>query len=228
MRFRRQVPWASRSARTDAPADKAAEASGSEPSGPFLKTVSARRLLRDVLIVGATFGVGYLIASAWLSPVPLLTSDHAVPRVLELPAAEAQRKLASLEFRVKLEPERPHPTAPRGTVVWQDPPPGMILPQNTVVTVVPSAGAQQVPVPDIIGLALPYAGKVLAAAGLKVGDVDTVASDPEPNVVVATRPPAGGGRDPGGRVDIVVTGQPKVRTSQTARIVEPLVTGARR
>jgi beta-lactam-binding protein with PASTA domain len=228
VRFRRQVPWASRTPRPEPPAEPAVEHAESEPRGSFLRTVSARRFLRDAFIVGATFGVGYLIASAWLSPVPLFTNDHAVPRLLELPAAEAQRKLAALDFRVKFEDERPHPTVPRGTIVWQDPAPGTVLRQNSIVTLVTSAGPQQVPVPDIVGLALPHAGKVLTAAGLKIGDVDTVASDPEPNVVVATRPPAGGGREPGGRVDIVVSGQPRVRTSQTARIVQPLVTGARR
>jgi beta-lactam-binding protein with PASTA domain len=229
VRFRRQVPWAARSEPRDEPKG-APDEPGREPQpgGSFLATVASRRLLRDVLIVGATFGVGYLIASAWLSPVPLLTRDHAVPRVLDLPIAEAQQKLGELGFRAKLEDERPHPTAPRGAIVWQDPAPGTILPQHSVVTLVPSAGLQQVPVPDIVGLAMPYAGRVLAAAGLRVGEVDTVASDPEPNVVVATRPAAGAGRDPGGVVDIVVSGQPKVRTSQSARIVSPLITGARR
>jgi beta-lactam-binding protein with PASTA domain len=229
VRFRRQVPWAARSEPREEPKAAPNEA-GPEPEhrSSLLATVASRRLIRDVLIVGATFGVGYLIASAWLSPVPLLTRDHAVPRVLDLPTAEAQQKLGELGFRAKLEDERPHPTAPRGAIVWQDPAPGTILPQHSVVTLVPSAGLQQVPVPDIVGLAMPYAGRVLAAAGLKVGEVDTVASDPEPNVVVATRPAAGGGRDPGGAVDIVVSGQPKVRTSQSARIVSPLITGARR
>jgi beta-lactam-binding protein with PASTA domain len=227
MRFRRQVPWA-RSSRPKARAKSAPEEAKHETSGSPKRSRSARRLLRDVLIVGTTFGVGYLIASAWLSPVPFFTKDHAVPRVLELPAAEAQRKLKDLEFRAKFEAEKPHATIPRGSVIWQDPPPGMILPQHSVVTLVTSAGTQQVPVPDVIGLALPQAGKVLAAAGLRVGTVDTVASDPEPNVVVATRPPAGGGRDLGGRVDIVVSGQPRVRAAQTARIVQPMVTGARR
>jgi beta-lactam-binding protein with PASTA domain len=229
VRFRRQVPWAARSEPREEPKAAPNEA-GPEPEhrSSLLATVASRRLIRDVLIVGATFGVGYVIASAWLSPVPLLTRDHAVPRVLDLPTAEAQQKLGELGFRAKLEDERPHPTAPRGAIVWQDPAPGTILPQHSVVTLVPSAGLQQVPVPDIVGLAMPYAGRVLAAAGLKVGEVDTVASDPEPNVVVATRPAAGGGRDPGGAVDIVVSGQPKVRTSQSARIVSPLITGARR
>jgi beta-lactam-binding protein with PASTA domain len=227
MRFRRQVPWA-RGHQSKARIEPASEQPTTPTDGSLTRSVSGRRLLRDVIIVGTTFGVGYLIASAWLSPVPLVTKDHAVPRVLELPSAEAQQKLRELDFRAKFEAERPHATIPRGNVVWQDPPPGMILPQSSVVTLVTSAGPLQVPVPDIIGLGLPYASKVLAAAGLKVGNVDTVASDPEPNVVVATRPPAGGGRDLGGRVDIVVSGQPRVRAAQTARIVQPMVTGARR
>jgi len=229
VRFRRQVPWAARSEPRHEPQRAVHEAArGPHPQGTLLGTVASRRLLRDVLIVGATFGIGYLIASAWLSPVPLLTRDHAVPRVLELSTAEAQQKLGELGFRAKLDAERPNPTAPRGTIIWQDPAPGTILPQRSMVTLVPSAGLQQVPVPDIVGLAMPYAGRVLAAAGLKVGEVDTVAADPEPNVVVATRPAAGGGRNPGDAVDIVVSGQPKIRTSQTARIVNPLITGARR
>lgn len=228
MRFRRQVPWATRHTRAPTPPDAGAERARPSRDPQFMATVSGRRFLRDVAIVAATFGVGYVIASFWLSPVPILTSDHAIPRVLELPVADAQRKLGALGFRVKLEEERPHPTIARGVVIWQDPPPATILGQNSVVTLAVSAGPQQVPVPDIVGLAMPYAGKVLAAAGLKIGGIDTVASDPEPGVVVATRPPAGGGRDPGGTVDIVVSGQPRVRTSQTARIVHPLVTGARR
>jgi beta-lactam-binding protein with PASTA domain len=228
VRFRRQVPWAARNEPRQQPEAVRPEPAQAPRRGSFLATVSGRRLLRDALIVAVTFGVGYLIASAWLSPVPLLTSDHAVPRVLELPAGEAQRKLGEMSFRVKFDDERPNPTVARGSIVWQDPPPGTILPQNSVVTLVPSAGVQQVPVPDIVGLAMPYAGKVLAAAGLKIGEVDTVASDPEPNVVVATRPAAGGGREPGGAVDVVVSGRPRVRTSQTARIIRPLVTGARR
>jgi eukaryotic-like serine/threonine-protein kinase len=228
VRFRRQVPWATR---TPDPANAAVSA-GVPPKtadAPFIATVFGRRLLRDGGIVLATFGVGYVIASAWLSPVPLLTSDHALPRVLELPAGEAQRKLGELGFRVKFEDERAHPTVPRGAIVWQDPPSGTILSRNAVVALTPSAGPQLVLVPDIVGLPIPFALKVLAAAGLKRGAVDTVASDPEANVVIATRPAAGVGREPGSPVDLVVSGQPHVRPSQAARIIQrPFSTGARR
>ena len=223
MRFRRQVPWAARTA------DPVAPTTRPQAAPPFVATVFGRRLLRDGAIVLATFAVGYVFASAWLSPVPLLTSDRALPRVLELSGGEAQRKLGELGFRVKFEDERTHPTIPRGAIVWQDPPAGTILPQNTVITLAPSAGPQQVPVPDIVGLPMPFAVKVLAAAGLKPGGIDTVASDPEPNIVIATRPAAGVGREPGSAVELVVSGQPKVRGSQAARIIQrPFSTGARR
>ena len=223
MRFRRQVPWAARTADPVTPTTRL------QAVPPFVATVFGRRLLRDGAIVLATFAVGYVFASAWLSPVPLLTSDHALPRVLELSGGEAQRKLGELGFRVKFEDERTHPTIPRGAIVWQDPPAGTILPQNTVITLAPSAGPQQVPVPDIVGLPMPFAVKVLAAAGLKPGGIDTVASDPEPNIVIATRPAAGVGREPGSAVELVVSGQPKVRASRAARIIQrPFSTGARR
>ncbi len=226
MRFRRQVPWAARTADAVDPATPAPSPRPADP--PFVATVFGRRLLRDFIIVLATFGVGYVLATAWLSPVPLLTSDHSLPRVLELTGGEAQRKLGELGFRVKFEDERTHPTIPRGGIVWQDPPPGTILPQNTIVTLAPSAGPQQVPVPDVVGLPLPFAIKVLTAAGLKRGAVDTVASDPEPNIVIATRPAAGVGRDPGSPIDFVVSGQPKPGP-QAARILPaPFSTGARR
>ncbi|MGH7517382.1 MAG: hypothetical protein ACREOC_07915, partial [Gemmatimonadales bacterium] len=39
--------------------------------------------------------------------------------------------------------------------------------------------------------------------------VDTVAADPEPGVVIATRPAAGTAREPGARVDLVVSGRPR-------------------
>lgn len=228
MRFRRQVPWAARTAHAGDPAAPSLPESKSA-AAPFVATVFGRRLLRDCAIVLATFGIGYVLATAWLSPVPLLTSDHSLPRVLELPAGEAQRKLGELGFRVKFDDERTHPTIPRGAIVWQDPPAGTILPQNTIVTLAPSAGAQQVPVPDVVGLPVPFAVKVLAAAGLKPGAMDTVASDPEPNIVIATRPGAGVGRDPGTPVDLVVSGQPKTPSSQAARIIQrPFSTGARR
>ncbi|HUF34501.1 MAG TPA: PASTA domain-containing protein, partial [Gemmatimonadales bacterium] len=79
---------------------------------------------------------------------------------------------------------------------------------NTVVTLVLSAGPAVVAVPDVVGLSGPFAEKIIEAAGIAVGAVDTVRGGPEAGVVLATRPPAGHGRPPGAAVDLVVSGGP--------------------
>jgi hypothetical protein len=197
MRVRRHVPGTTR---RDTP-----------PSGaeiPRENGGTGRRWVRDGLVVLATFAVGYVIASAWLSPVPMFSSDHAVPRLLDLPVAEAEARLAELGFRARTVAGRNHPAIAAGRVAWQDPPAGMVLPENTVVTFAASSGPAPIPVPDVVGFSRPHAERVLAAAGLRRGAVDTVAADPEPGVVIATRPGAGTGREPGGTVDLVVSGRP--------------------
>ena len=80
---------------------------------------------------------------------------------------------------------------------WQDPPPEMVLPPNTTVELVLSAGPAPVTVPDVVGLAEPFAEKIIEAAGIKVGSVDTVRGGDEAGVVIATRPPSGHGRPRG-------------------------------
>lgn len=172
----------------------------------FLRSTSWRRFLRDLGLVALTFLLGYAISAFWISPGSVLSTGHAVPRVLELPETEARAKLTALGFRVRPEGERPSGGIPRGAVVWQDPPPGMVLPANTVVQLVLSAGPAPVAVPDVIGLAETAAEKILAAAGVKVGVVDTVRGGMEPGVVIATRPAPGSGRPRGAAVDLIVSG----------------------
>ncbi len=164
----------------------------------------SNRLLRDGGLVLLTFAAGYAISALWISPSSVLGSDHPVPRVLGLVDAEARRKLTEQGFRVRLEGERANPVIPRGAVVWQDPPAGMVLPPNTTVEIVVSGGPAPVTVPDVVGLALSSAEKIITAAGAKVGTVDTVQTGGEPGIVIATRPGAGNGRSRGAAVDLVV------------------------
>jgi serine/threonine-protein kinase len=107
-----------------------------------------------------------------------------------------------------MESDRPSPTAARGTVVWQDPPPGMVLPPNSVVQLVLSGGPAPVTVPDLIGFPLPSAERLLRSVGMQRGTVDTVRGPQDPGVVMATRPAAGNGRPRGSSVDLVVSGGP--------------------
>src|SRR5687767_13534734 len=114
MRVRRHVPGAhTRDSAT--PADRNATAAEARPADTGGGSGGAW-WLHGGLIVLATFGVGYLVASAWLSPVPFFSPDHAVPRLLDLPVAEAEAKLAELGFRGRAGPARSHPTIAAGRV----------------------------------------------------------------------------------------------------------------
>jgi len=166
----------------------------------------SNRLIRDAGLVLLTFAIGYAISALWVSPVTMMTGNHTIPRVLGLSEPEARKKLTAQGFRVRIEGERASPMTPRGGVIWQDPPPAMVLEPNTTVQLVLSTGPAPVSVPDVVGLALSSAEKILEAAGVKVGAVDTVRATGELGVVIATRPGAGNGRPRGATVDLVVSG----------------------
>lgn len=179
------------------------------PSGlAALRGRAWQRFLLELGLIVAVAAVGFGISSSWINPGPLLDQDHAVPRVVEMPEAEARAALAKAGFRPRIEAEWPNPAIARGAVVWQDPAPQMVLPPNTTVDLVVSAGPAPVTVPDVVGLAEPFAEKVIEAAGIKVGSIDTVRTGTEAGVVLATRPPSGHGRPRGSTIDLVVSGGP--------------------
>ena len=167
-----------------------------------------KRFARDMGLVALVALIGYLLSGYWISPDAVFASERSVPRVLDLPVADARERLGQLGFRVRVEAERANPVVPRGTVLWQDPPPETVVPPNSSVELVPSGGPAPVSVPDVVGLSLPYAESIIEAAGLKLGRVDRVTSREEAEVVLSVRPPPGSGRPPGSRVELLVsTGQ---------------------
>lgn len=179
------------------------------PSVPLVESAAWRAFLRDIGLIALTFVVGYGISVLWLSPGTVFTKDHALPRVLELREPEARRKLTELGFRPRLDGERHNDAFPRGTVIWQDPVAGTVLPPNSVVQLVISAGPSLVAVPDVIGMSLPQATKIMSAAGVRMGTADTVAGGEERGIVLATRPAAGVGRPRGATIAMVVTRGPE-------------------
>lgn len=176
---------------------------------PLLQSAPWRAFLRDMGLIALTFVIGYGVSALWLSPGTVFTRDHSLPRVLELPETQARRKLTDLGFRPRLDGERPSDSFPQGAVIWQDPPPGTVLQPNSVVQLIVSAGPTLVAVPDVVGMGLPQAAKIMAAAGVRVGTVDTLAGGREQGVVVATRPASGVGRPRGATVAVVITRGPE-------------------
>ena len=167
-----------------------------------------RRLLRDVTIVAVVALLGFAAGTLWLSPVPVVASSGTVPRLIGLELDAARRELSAHGYRAGIADAREHAGARRGTVIAQDPPPGVAMPAGGTVSVTPSAGPATAPVPDLVGLDAALAERILAAAGLKVGDIDSVADRGQDlGVVLGTRPSAGAGRRAGDEVDLIINGR---------------------
>src|SRR5467141_4956618 len=148
---------------------------------------------------------GYLTAYLILFPAPILPGHQAVPRVLGLTIPEAQAEIQKSKLQVTEGGAEPHPTAPAGIVIWQDPPPGVVAPEGTKVTLVSSAGPPKIPVPDVSRLDATLAQSLIAAAGLVVSQVESVQADSLAGLAMLTRPTAGTALVPGAGVTIVVS-----------------------
>jgi len=170
--------------------------------------MAGRRLVRQALVLVGAFGAGYLATVFWLFPAPLQPKDRPLPRLLDLGATEAKVRIEADGFRFVIQDRQPDPSVPKGAVIWQDPPPGVVAPPNSPVSVILSEGAPDVVVPDVAEFPRALAEKVLRAAGFKVGIDDTIPAASEPGTVVQTRPGSGTGRVAGTSIGLVISSGP--------------------
>lgn len=132
-----------------------------------------------------------------------------VPDVRGLPYEEAAKQLTDRGLEV-VKVEQFHQTVPKGRVIAQDQNPGVIITQDTPITLTVSKGKERVTVPDVIGRTEADATQLLTAAGLEVVveriDHDTIAAGK-----IVDQSPKGVKVDKGSKVKIVVSnGPPKV------------------
>jgi len=157
-----------------------------------------KRLLWLVVGVAVMAGAGYLLAAVVLFPAPLLPNERAVPRLLGETYLTAQAALRAQGLAVEVADREVHPSAPAGTVVWQDPPPGVAVPRGDTVSLALSAGPGRTAVPDVHGLDPELAQRLLLAAGLSVEQLDTVPGSPQLVGIAAGTTPAAGDSVPAG------------------------------
>lgn len=154
--------------------------------------------------VGALLA-GYLTAYLILFPAPLLHGHGVVPRVLGLSLSEASTALKRAGLQAQDGGSQAHPTASQGTIIWQDPPPGVSAPAGLRVTLVASEGPPKIPVPDVTGLEGSLAQRLIVAAGLGVAPVESVQAAAAPGVTMLTRPAPTTLLNPGAPVAVVVS-----------------------
>ena len=170
-----------------------------------LLDVSRRRATRwGVWAIGALLA-GYLTAYLLIFPTPILHGRQVVPRVLGLSLQDASQQIRTAGFEVRDGGSEPHPSDPAGTVIWQDPPPGVNAPAGLRVTLVVSAGPPKIPVPDVSGLDGSLAQRLVTAAGLTVAQVESIQAPTPTGIAIQTQPGAGSLLPPAAGVTVVVS-----------------------
>ena len=170
-----------------------------------LPEMERQEAIRWVFWLGVAMVVGYLYAWLFVFPAPLIPHRRVVPRVIGLSLADARRDITAARLGIIDNGQEAHPTAPVGTVIWQDPPAGVVAPANLRVAIVASSGPPRVPVPDVSGLDVGLARKLITAAGLTVSQVESVQAAVPTGLTMLTRPPAGTTLPPGARVGLVAS-----------------------
>ena len=149
------------------------------------------KLAAAVVVFGGALAAGYLLAALVFFPAPFFVRTRTVPNLVGRQQEDARRQLEDAGLQWRLAESAPHVNAPRGTVVWQDPPPGVVAPQGTEISLSVSEGVPRVPVPDVAGYDEPLARALIDGANLEVSAVETAQTDSPKGVAVNTRPPAG-------------------------------------
>jgi len=164
-----------------------------EPSAPADRSRRARLRWWALLAAGIVImgGAGYLVAALVLFPAPLLPNERQVPRILGLAEAAARSELGRADLAVQVVARESDPGAAAGTVIWQDPPPGVAVPKGATVALTLSRGLPRVAVPDVRGFDLGMAHRLLGALGLHSEAVDTSLAALPSGTVAALEPAPG-------------------------------------
>ena len=135
--------------------------------------------------------------------------DVRVPSVERLPLERAIHELNKVDLKVNVDREASDDVR-RGHAIRTVPREGAEVQRGTRVRLFVSSGAEQIAVPDVVGLSRTSAESKLESEGLDVV-VEQQESDEPEDEVIGQEPPAGTRVDKGSRVTIVVSqGREKV------------------
>jgi eukaryotic-like serine/threonine-protein kinase len=143
----------------------------------------------------ATIGAGIVISTdpvagtSWPQPKPVAITVSAGPPLpnfvgQQFPAAQGIAQAGG--YQLNQVPDT-HSDQPAGTITSQSPAPGTPVTKGEVVTVHVSNGPPPVPIPNVVGLTLDEATKILQQAGFQV----TVSTSPFSGHRVASESPTG-------------------------------------
>lgn len=149
--------------------------------------------------------------------------DVAVPDLTRLTVQEAQEALSRVGLLIEQVAERNDDRIEAGQILAQEPPPGSVIKRGRKVKVVVSLGDRVDAAPELRGTAARRAQITLQQQGLRIGREVYVFSRRVPeDMVIAQDPPPETARQPGSRVDLLVS-----RGTRPRAFVMPDFTGRR-
>ena len=172
---------------------------------PQISTLPGGRVWWWLGGAAGAFVVGYVVAALLLFPAPIFASSTSVPRLVGLSQDRAEATVSDAGLTTGAVRVESHPTAARGSVVWQEPPAGVAVPQGFAVELWVSSGPSRIPVPDVSGYDATIAEQLLSAAGLRLGRTEATQAPAPKGVVINSRPPAGTALLPGTDVTLVIS-----------------------
>jgi N-acetylmuramoyl-L-alanine amidase len=136
---------------------------------------------------------GALLASVAIAVIVYFVALNAVvrvPSVQGLDRVAATTRLQEIGLRLAVGDKRFSDTVPAGLVVGQTPAPGAKVSEGALVTVFISAGTESFAMPDVTGMPLEKARRLLRERGLAV-DMETAVSDRAQGTVIESFPAPG-------------------------------------
>jgi len=145
-----------------------------------------------VLIIGAFF-VGMLAFNFIFMPwFVKLGKEVEVPDVLGKSLQEAEAILSQAKLNYYVQSQIFDPVIPKGFIARQNPAPGRKVKEGKRVYLIVSSGPQIVKVPDLKGVRLEQAERLINLAGLKLGNIVWIYSDSiSKGDVIASNPTSG-------------------------------------
>jgi serine/threonine-protein kinase len=153
-------------------------------------------LVAVAIIAGLVYAVSYVSGGG---------SSYAVPSVVGLPLATAQKDIANAHL-VSQVTRQPSSTVTKGDVISASPAAGNTVAKGSTVKLVVSSGAGAVKVPNVVGESQTAATSQLEGLGFIVNTVSAPNSTQPSGQVVGQNPPQGTAAAKGSTVTIRVSG----------------------
>jgi len=175
-----------------------------------------RMLLHGLLQVSGT--VTGLVALALLSgfvamEIAMDKDRIGIPRTVGLDSVAASKLIEEVGLTARVIAEEFSAKIPKGHVASQRPPIGTRVKLGSEVRLILSRGTDQSEVPDVAGISLTQAQRILAEAGLTLGSITRIHSDVHAQeTIIAQDPPAGSTATRGTRVTLLQSLGPREET----------------